>query len=382
MTIVHVSAYFAPAWGFGGPPRSLLALCQAQQRAGLDVEMFTTTANPDGGLRPAPEGTLMDGVPVRYFPQSAPRALLWSRAMAAPLAAALERADIAHLHGLFNGSIWLAGWLARSRVRYVVSPRGMLLPAALRHHGWRKRAAWRLFDRALVHGAACWHATSGVEADELRRRDPRIPVIEVPNPVDLVDATPVEVAAAREWASLPAQDPFILFLGRVHPIKRLDLLARAFTSVAKELPRARLVIAGPDEGGHRSAVEPLFAPAASRVHWVGPVEGAVKRGLLVGASALVQCSDSESFGLSIAEALASGTPVVVTRTCPWPAIATEGCGFWVEQSPDAVAQALVMLVHHGPAARTMAERGREYVRRELTLDAVGRRWAAIYGGLA
>ena len=72
LRVLHVSAYFAPAFRYGGPPRSILGLCQALTRAGADVEVFTTTANGDERLPAAPDGTTYEGVRVRYFPLARP----------------------------------------------------------------------------------------------------------------------------------------------------------------------------------------------------------------------------------------------------------------------------------------------------------------------
>src|SRR5437868_10214686 len=73
MRVLHVTPYFAPAFRYGGPPRSILGVCRALGDAGVDVEVFTTTANGDEPLAPAPEGLVYDGVRVRYFPLAWPR---------------------------------------------------------------------------------------------------------------------------------------------------------------------------------------------------------------------------------------------------------------------------------------------------------------------
>ena len=183
---------------------------------------------------------------------------------------------------------------------------------------------------------------------------------------------------ARLAAGVPAGRRYLLMLGRIHPIKRLDLLAGAFARVAHAVADVHLVIAGPDEGGHRAAVEPLFAASASRVHWCGAVEPSIKHGLLAGASALVACSDSESFGMSIAEALSAAVPVVVTHTCPWPVIAQADCGFWVAQSAEAIADGLSAILQQPDQARAKGARGQTLARREFSANAIGARWAAAY----
>ena len=88
MRVLHVTPYFAPAFRYGGPPRSILGLCRALGDAGVDVEVFTTTANGDEPLAPAPEGIVHEGVRVRYFPLAWPKRY-WR---ASGLGAALGRA--------------------------------------------------------------------------------------------------------------------------------------------------------------------------------------------------------------------------------------------------------------------------------------------------
>lgn len=383
MRVVHVTPYFAPAAGFGGPPRSLLALCRAQRAAGIDVEVFTTTASRGRPLEARPNGVEVEGVPVRRFALGWPRGWLGAPSMAWPLGARVRKADVVHLHGLFNRTIWMAGAaVRRAGVPYVISPRGMLEPAALAHHAWRKRVAFALRDGAILRGAAAWHATSAAEADTLRARPDARPVVEIPNSVVPVPATAAARETARRAIGLTRGEPFLLFLGRLHPIKRLDLLAGMFAHVSGAHPGAHLVIAGADEGGYRERVSPLFAPLAPRVHWPGEVDGDVKAGLLAEARALVLCSDSESFGMSVAEALLSSTPAIVTRTCPWPSIEAARAGFWVAQNPGALAAAAHRVLEDAALATAMGARGRDLIVREFGAEAIGARWRACYESIA
>jgi glycosyltransferase involved in cell wall biosynthesis len=84
------------------------------------------------------------------------------------------------------------------------------------------------------------------------------------------------------------------------------------------------------------------------------------------------CSDSESFGLAIAEAMAVGTPVVVTHTCPWREVETEGAGLWVPQTAAAIARAIDRLLAHRESARAMGERARALVQRKYTWSCAAR----------
>src|SRR5262249_61630697 len=137
----------------------------------------------------------------------------------------------------------------------------------------------------------------------------------------------------------------------------------------------RVVIAGPDEAGHRESLGAAFAASGADVVWTGEVNGREKADLLSAAAALVLCSDSESFGLSVAEAMASRTPVVVTRTCPWPDVEHEGAGRWVAHDPAAIAAALDEILDDPALARAMGERGRALVERDYTWPATAPRGA-------
>ena len=236
-----MSPYFAPAHRYGGPPASILGLCQGLQRAGVDVEVVTTTANGRTPLPPSGEaGGEYEGVPVRYVAAAFPKRFFGAR-MRGPLTAALARADLCHIHGVWNVPEWSACRLARAhRVPYVVSPRGMLQPQARRRGRWRKSIAYSLVERRNLAGAALLHATSDQEAEAIRDLQLGVPIAVVPNGVDL-DAALQAPSGYRARLGIPPGAFVVLFLGRMHRIKRLDLLGAAFADVRATPPSVHLV---------------------------------------------------------------------------------------------------------------------------------------------
>lgn len=347
---------------YGGPPRSILGLCCAQRDAGVDVRVVTTTANGDGEL----DDTIVargayGGIPVRYCARAWPRSIFYAPSLRNVVTSELADADVLHIHGLWNATIWSAAAAAREQQKpYVLSPRGMLAPAALAHDRWRKRLVYPLADRRVIGHAARLHATSRPEFDELNRIAQAGRAVYVPNGVELFTANDGD-DRTRDCFHLPLVAPVVLFLGRIHPIKRLDLVAAAFARVLERHGDAHLVIAGPDEEGYRAAVEPLFAPLGRSVTWTGRVDDTAKRQLLNTAAVLVMCSNSESFGMSAAEAMAAGTPVVVTRTCPWPDVESHQTGYWIEQNADAIAAGVNAVLENASAAKEMGRRGRALI---------------------
>jgi glycosyltransferase involved in cell wall biosynthesis len=251
----------------------------------------------------------------------------------------------------------------------------MLQPEArLRRREMKSLAYWGI-ERANLRDAAMLHATSALEGRELTQYGP--PVMLIPNGVALRPATPEAIAGLRARAELGAGDEVVTFLGRLHPIKRLDLLAEAFAIVHHARPNTRLVIAGPDEGGYRQHVDAMFAPVSPVTRWVGSVDDDAIAALLASTAVLVQCSDSESFGMSVAEALTAGVPVVVTKRSGWAEVDAIGCGFSVAHEPVSIADGILRVLDHADRA-ALRSRASAWARKTFAWDVVGTAMRTAY----
>src|SRR5262249_26238952 len=159
--------------------------------------------------------------------------------------------------------------------------------------------------------------------------------------------------------------------------KRLDLLASAIAQVRERDATVHFVVAGPNEGGHLSALQPYLAPLGSAVHVIGAIDQE-KWPLLAARPLLAMTSDSESFGMSVVEAMAAGVPVVVTRTCGWHTIETDGCGVLVDQRVDAIAAGIEGILHDRAEAVAMGERGARIARERFDWRVIAERMIACY----
>lgn len=375
MRVLHVSSYFAPAFSYGGPPRSILGLCAALQKVGVGVEVFTTTANGEEELPASPpEGSLVDGLRVHYFPRGVPRRVFGVSGMREALQRRLTSFDIVHVHGLWN----IPGWLAiaacrRQRIPYAVSPRGMLDAGSFAHHRVRKTVCYWLRERRNLRGASFLHATSNGECASIRRLGLDSDVLMIPNGVDPPETVP---EGFRQKWGIPKNARLVTFLGRLHPTKRPDLLVEAFRRLRLKVPEALLILAGRPDGLDVSSLR-----LDESMRWLGPLEEREKWALLFESSALVLCSDSESFGMSVLEALSAGVPVVATRTCPWQEIEAHGCGLWVEQQTESIADGIEQILGDAALARRMGEKGRQLVATRYRWPAIGRLMMQKYRSL-
>ncbi|MBM4373488.1 MAG: glycosyltransferase [Deltaproteobacteria bacterium] len=371
MRVLHLNPTFYPSTRDGGPSESLLLLVRGLREAGVDAEIVTT--NGDGPKNSAvPLGRRVEhaGVPVTYFERFPRAGFAPSASLVRHVAAVARGFDLVHVHALFSFPSTAGAATCRAlAVPYVLSPRGMCEPWALGHRAWKKAPYFRAFERGNLLAARALHATSGSEAANLRAllRGPEVFV--VPNAIELP-------AAALDVERIPGR---VVFLGRLHPVKGLDVLVRAMSLVTARRPDAELIVAGPDHHGEGARIACIVATLTPRprVRVVGEVHGADKACLLASASALALTSKSESFARVVVEALAHGTPAVVSRACPWPELEARGAGRWVEGQPATIANALVDVLDEAtrPSARSEAARA---LAREYDVAAVGATMATRY----
>ena len=351
-----------------GPTYAVTRLCEAVIAAGEEVVLATCDFDP----LPAPPPFVR-----RFPPAFGPRRLTRAPSLNRWLRAQVRggRTGIVHSHGLWRMSaVYAARAVRGGRARLVVSPHGTLSPWAMRHGRRRaKRLFWAAFQRRALTRAACFRATSDQECDDIRRLGFRQPVAVIPNGVDLPPMHP----AAR------ARHRTLLFLGRLHPVKGVDLLIEAWAAVQDAFPRWRLVIAGDDAdyqgtSGYMAELRRLAAArGAARVSFAGELTGAAKWDAYRGAALYVLPSRSENFGVTVAEALAAGTPVIASDRTPWRRLHDRGAGWCVETGAAPLAARLrEALAADDGALRRMGMRGRRWMEEDFSWADIGRRMAA------
>jgi glycosyltransferase involved in cell wall biosynthesis len=324
LRILHVTPYYEHAWAYGGIPRVVPALAAGFVARGHAVSVATTDACLSDKRLERPAGTAGDagwqeatgaGVDVRVFPNVSNRLaydlqLFLPRGLSIYLQAHASEFDIAHVHACHNIlGVLTARHFRRANVPYVLTPHG----TAPRIE--RRQLAKYFFDvsigRNVLGGAARLLAVTEAERVQLQTMgvaDERIAVI--PNPSDLGEFTvPVERGRFRARTGL-GDGELIVFLGKLTPRKRLDVLARAFARLGR--PGARLVVAGNDMG-YGSELNSLIESLGigNRTVLTGLLTGHDRLEALADANVVVYPSKDEIFGLVPIEAVLCGTPVIV-----------------------------------------------------------------------
>jgi glycosyltransferase involved in cell wall biosynthesis len=360
MRILNVTQSYAPFFEFGGPPVKVRALSEELAGPGHQVTVLTADWElenrfpggvPPGGAARSPFGWRCEanGVQAIYLPTWFHyRALSWNPAVKRFARARLQKFDVVHIFGLYD----LLGPAIASHCRtlnipYVVEPIGMFLPIV--RSFWKKRVYQSLFGKKMLDGARFLIATSEQEADELASGGiPREKIFLRRNGVELPAELPPR-GKFRAKHDLPSAAKMILFLGRLSSKKSPDLLLEAFAALGADLLQstdAKLVFAGPDDEGLQASL--LTAAGrlgvTQRLLFTGPLFDAAKWEAYRDADLFVLPSRNENFGNTAAEAVAAGTPVVVTEGCGVAPLLAGTAGLVVAHNKDAISQALRSLL--------------------------------------
>lgn len=262
--------------------------------------------------------------------------------------------DVAVIHGLWNIAT-VAGFrgLHASRVPWVIFPHGMLDPyfAELnRGKNLRKQVFWTMFqgrmlsnakavlftceeEQRLAENAFVGHQVYNAQVVAFCASDQHLPE-------ELVADGRVEFLKKVPKLS---QRPYFLFLSRIHPKKACDILIEAYAAVSNRPGTPDLVFAGPDQTGWSTDLQAMAKRLRidDRIHWAGMIGGATKSAAFAGAEAFVLPSHQENFGLVVAEALSTGTPVLISdKVNIWREIEASGAGL---VAPDTVSGTIEML---------------------------------------
>jgi len=330
MRILNVTETYAPFLEFGGPPVKVRALSQGLARRGHQVNVLTADWGLEKRLPSDCESNGWDrspfgwrhneaGVQSIYLPTwFRYRTLSWNPAVNRYCRARLQNFDLVHLFGLYDllGPA-VAAAARRRKIPYVLEPIGMFVPIV--RNLWLKHMYHSLIGRRLIAGASTLVATSQQEVEELAGAGvaPEKIVLRR-NGVDPPAVWPPR-GQFRAALQIPESTRLLLFLGRLSPKKSPELLLQAFAKLSGRLGEKSLMLAfaGPDENGfqQRLAQQASQLGIASRVKFPGPLFGQDKWAAYRDADVFVLPSQNENFGNTAAEAVAAGTPVVVTENC-------------------------------------------------------------------
>ncbi len=373
MKILHVIPSFYPATYFGGPIESTWNLCkELSLKPSIKIKVLTTNTN--GPSR-------REIIKVKNNPMSFRKNLSvyyakknFGRDFSIDLLLRLYQeifwADVIHLTGVYSFTTFPTLIISRLlRKRIVWSCRGSLQ----RWKDTKKKTlkfVWEILINILINNSeTILHVTSELELKSTKKKIRNVSCALIPNGINVE-----QYSHKKEW--IQEGKLRIIFLGRIDPIKGLENLIMAISRLDKGLYLLKICGTGDKEYVKKLKVYAKEFGLEDEIEFTGHMNNQIKARNICASDILILPSYSENFGMVIIESLSRGTPVIVSKKTPWEEVTNIGCGFWVDNDPDALADVLVNARKSN--LREMGMKGYHWVKQKYSSDKVTEQMYNLY----
>jgi len=386
--ILLVIPYFYPAESFGGSVKVAFNVGRELVKRGHEVVVYTSDAN-NRENRLNVKNAEVEGMEVYYFRNISMWFVKESNLFITPelskkMKSDLKSFDVVHAHEYTTYQNIIVHRFARKHaVPYVLQVHGSLPKIGRKGRKWLFDV---LFGRRLLRDTSKLIALSEVEAEQYRRVGvPEEKIAIIPNGIDLSEyANLPPKGSFKKKFNIPENNRIILYLGRIHKTKRIDLLVKAYAHLAKSMKYddALLVIAGPDDG-YLAEIKSLSAHlnVSDSVLFTGFISSSDKLKALVDADVFVTPS-FYGFPVTFLEAGVTGTPIVTTSlgdTLDW----IEGrAGYVTSPTCHELAKAMHAIISNDDLRQEFSRNSRRITQSEFSLAKVVDRLEQVYREVA
>ncbi|MHB1657598.1 MAG: glycosyltransferase [Burkholderiales bacterium] len=373
LKVLHVIPYYYPAFGFGGPVTLVHYLNKALVNKNVDVTVFTTDVGIKKGIENNSE-IIVDGVKVNYFRHKSFLKFLsrsgWNLSfeLIDSLRKRLAQFDIVHISEIWSYSAAFASYYSiKFKKPYIVSPRGSLYPYTFKKKIWKKLPYYYLIAKRILENASLIQYVTEDEKDKSHNfLKLKSNSTVIPSGIDFL-----EFSILPDKGELKSKFPYlkdkkiILFLSRINWIKGLDILIESFKELTETRNDLHLIIAGEDLGdGYKEIVKGWIENYGleNMVTFTGLLKGKDKLMAYVGSDVFVLPSYSENFGMVIIEAMACGTPVIISdKVGLCKEVKKCEAGFVVNTTAESLTEALKTLIDNDELRKSFSDKGKKFV---------------------
>lgn len=286
------------------------------------------------------------------------------------------KTQIFHGNGLWMFPTHLMAKYARkNNIPYIISPHGMLDSWSLEQKRLKKLVALKLFQRYDLNNASCIHVTSQREADNVRALGFKNPIALIPNGINIQ-----EFSINNE--KLNAHVKKLLFLSRIYQGKGLEDLIEGWSELDLSTKKNwQVEIIGNGDVDYIESLKNLInkLDLTGEITISQPVYGKEKIKCYQSADLFVLPTYSENFGIVVAEALASGTPVITTKGAPWKDLLKFNCGDWIEIGKEPLKNCLNnFLTKPLHELQSMGLNGRYLIEKKYSMEAISNDMLSLY----
>nr|MDO8044219.1 glycosyltransferase family 4 protein [Candidatus Baldrarchaeota archaeon] len=370
MKILFVIPYFYPAQAFGGSVQVAFNIGKELIKRGHEVTIFTSDAKDLKG-RLNIKSSEIEGMKVYYFKNLSMFFARSSKLFITPelprkIQSDLKSFDVIHTHEYRTyQNIIVHKYAKKYKVPYILQAHGSI--ARMGRTG-RKLLYDILFGYRILKDASKVIALTAIEAEQYKAMgvsEDKIAIL--PNGIDLSEYKDLPTKGSfRRKYDINNEKKIILYLGRIHKIKGVDFLIKAYAYLVKKLKfnNTLLIIAGPDDG-YLNEVKSLVKSLkiADMVLFTGPLTEQEKKSAFIDSSIVVCPEKFNVYLLVPLEAAACGTPVIVSKTNYIRYVVEKGgFGFSVNYGDATkLAELIKKMLNDESLLKEMGKRGRKFV---------------------
>ncbi|GAB4045214.1 glycosyltransferase [Spirosoma litoris] len=371
MRILNICAY---TWQAGGPPKIIFDHTQVVLRYGHQVDILSPFT-PGEKPYPVPEGAnliLCKRTPLisRFFRE-------FSVELYQYLQKHIHEYDVIHCHGLWHFGT-LAPFMLDRKIAKVITIHGVLDRWVYAHNNWKKELMNSLAQKAYLRRADLVQINNTDEQEDILRYlgQPHPNVVVIPNGVKTSDFAQLPPKGTfRQKFNIPANKQLVLFMSRLNVKKGLDLLLPGFRDYVQKYPNTILALAGSDDGYQATTRQFIDQHNLSdSIRLVGMLTGDDKKAALADADIFTLPSYSEGFSMAVLEAMAAGTPALVSDRVGFGDTIRqyEAAGLLSSLTPEAVTAGLEKLLGDDLLRRQVAQNATGMVKKLYDIDVVAK----------
>ena len=395
MKILHVAHFFYPCLSAGGVVN---ASYQIASKQGKDNDVKVISSDSCKERLKFPNGRYdvdVDGIKVDYF-KNLSNGFKLKTMLDTPLAAPfkirkdIKGYDIVHIHEHRQTLAIIASYFARkNNIPYIVQAHGSVLPF------FQKEGLKNLFDKVfgfkILHNASCVFALTEVEKEQYLKMgvdEDKIEIVPLGINLEEYENLP-SYGKFRSKFNIDENDKLILFVGRIHEIKGLDLLLDAFNDLIVQsneknsedipCPSIKLAIVGPDDGYLVKLEEKVKEYSLEEnVIIAGPLYKEEKQEALVDCDVFVMPSKYESFTTSGLEAMACSKPLVLTKNNHIHDWVDGNVGLACADNKDSLREAIEKVIFDEELSQIFARNGKRLIYEKYNWDIINNQILEIY----
>ncbi|MBF4469034.1 MAG: glycosyltransferase [Methanobrevibacter arboriphilus] len=390
MKILHIVPTYYPCLEAGGVVNAVYKLSKKQAEEGNDVSVFTTDSCIERMKLDKRYNVDIEGVKVYYFrnlSNSLKTKFLIDTPYPLPLKIRKEikKYDIVHIHEHRHSlAIAASHYASKNNIPYVIQAHGSVLPF------FQKEKLKEIFDKLwgfkILKNASKVFALTNVEKEQYLKmgvEEERIEI--VPLGIDIEEYSKLPSKGNfREKYNISENDKLLLFIGRIHKIKGLDLLVNSLDVlnreyIKKNVENLKLAIIGPDNG-FLAELKKVIADLdlEENIIITGPLFNKDKIEAIVDCDIFIMPSQYESFTTSGLEAMACGKPLILTKNNHIHTWVDNNTGLSAEYDKNDLADKIQKLLADEKLMEKFGKNGLKEIKENYNWDSIEKKIELIY----